>query len=538
MISLRFLILAPLFALAFPAFAADEAASPDKANPEAHEKKPAEGADKKDAKEPGKEAKEEKPKEKAGHVTLGGAEVHYLAQTGMMPLLKDDGTPRANVFYVYYAATDAKGKRLAAQDAGSRPITFCFNGGPGASAVWLHLGGLGPRRLDLPADGLSPQTVTKIVDNPNSILDATDLVFVDPVSTGLSRAAKGEKAEQFFNVDEDIQAAGEFVRLFTTREQRWESPKYLCGESYGVMRVSGLVAYLQEKHGLYPEGLILMSGLINFQTLSPDTGNDLPYAVFLPGMTATAHYHKKLAPELQADMEKAVSASREWAQNDYILALQKGGDLTPEERHKVAEKLAYFTGLTVEDADDQDLRIDPSFFRKNLLRKEGKIIGRFDARVIGDDGDRSEPRPEYDPSFSNISGGFSSAVNAYIRGELGYDSDFPYHLLASLPWKWSGFEGRYVTTEDKFAHAMKTNPRLRVLVLTSRRDLAVPEDSMRYSIAHMQIPRRLRANIEFQRFESGHMMYLYRPDAEKLRHNLTQFISEKPPVVADAAPAK
>ena len=537
MISLRVLLLAPLFALAWPAFADDEAAAADKPNPEA-QKKPAEAAEKKEAKEPVKEGKEEKPKEKTGHVPLGGADVHYIAETGMMPLLKEDGTPRANVFYVYYAATDAKsGKRLAAQDAGSRPITFCFNGGPGASAVWLHLGGLGPRHLDLPADGLTPQTVTKIVDNPNSILDATDLVFVDPVSTGLSRPTKGEKAEQFFNVDEDIQAAGEFVRLFTTREQRWESPKYLCGESYGVMRVAGLVAYLQDKDGLYPEGVILMSGLINFQTLSADTGNDLPYSVYLPAMTATAHYHKKLAPELQADLEKAVSASRAWAQSDYTLALQKGGELTPEEREKIAEKLAYFTGLTAEQAEDQDLRIDPGFFRKNLLRKEGKIVGRFDARVIGDDGDRSDPHPEYDPSFSNIAGGFSSAVNSYIRGELGYESDFPYHLLAPLPWKWSGFENRYVSTEDKFAHAMKTNPRLRVLVLASRRDLAVPEDSMRYSIAHLQIPRNLRANIEFQRFESGHMMYLFRPDAEKLRRNLTSFITGKPAVVADATPA-
>jgi carboxypeptidase C (cathepsin A) len=531
MISLRVLILAPLLALVVSAIAADEAASPDKPAPDAHDKKSGESADKKDAaKEP---VKEEKPKEKAGMVTLDGAEVHFIAQTGMMPVLKDDGTPRANVFYVYYAATDAKGKRLASQDPGKRPITFCFNGGPGASAVWLHLGGLGPRRLDLPADGLTPQTVTKIVDNPNSILDATDLVFVDPVSTGLSRAAKGEKAEQFFNVDEDIQAAGEFVRLFTTREQRWPSPKYLCGESYGVMRVSGLVEYLQEKHGLYPEGLILMSGLVNFQTLSAETGNDLPYIIYLPAMTATAHYHKKLASDLQADLEKAISASREWAQGPYTLALQKGADLTMEERHKIAEKLAYFTGLTVDEAEDQDLRIDPSFFRKNLLRKEKKIIGRFDGRVIGDDGNRSIPRPEYDPSFSNISGGFSSAVNTYIRGELGYESDFPYHLLAQLPWKWSGFEGRYVSTEDKLADAMKENPRLKVLVLTGRRDLAVPEGSMRYSIAHMPIPQDLRANIEFQRFDSGHMMYLFLPDAEKLRRDLTQFITVRLPVRGD-----
>src|SRR5262249_20535069 len=195
---------------------------------------------------------------------------------------KEDGSPRANVFYVYYAATDVNGKRAAVTDAASRPITFCFNGGPGASAVWLHLGGLGPRRIDLPPEGLTPATVLHVVDNPNSILDTTDLVFIDPVSTGLSRAAKGEKPEQFFNVDDDIQAIGEFLRLFTTREQRWSSPKYFCGESYGVMRVAGLANYLQDKHGLYAEGLILMSGLVNFGTISSGPGNDLPFVLYLP----------------------------------------------------------------------------------------------------------------------------------------------------------------------------------------------------------------------------------------------------------------
>ena len=228
--------LALLLAFSFPVFA-DDKTPPENPDTPAGEKKP---EAKKDDKPKDDKAKDDKPKEHAGKVTLGGAEVKYLAQTGTIPVLKDDGVAKADVFYVYYAVTDADGKRLAAKDASTRPITFCFNGGPGASAVWLHLGGLGPRRLDLPPDGLTPATVARIADNPNSILDATDLVFVDPVSTGLSRAAKGEKPEQFFGVDEDIQAVGEFVRLFTTREQRWASPKYLLGESYGVMRVAGL----------------------------------------------------------------------------------------------------------------------------------------------------------------------------------------------------------------------------------------------------------------------------------------------------------
>lgn len=511
-LTLRLAVLLAL--LATPAFADDEPKKPD-AKPEAKSEEP-----KKDE----KPSKEEKPKEHPGKVTLAGAEVKYIAQTGTIPVLKDDGSPRANVFYVYYAATDADGKRLAAKDATTRPITFCFNGGPGASAVWLHLGGLGPRRLDLPPEGLTPVTVAKIVDNPNSILDATDLVFVDPVSTGLSRPAKGEKPEQFYGVNEDVEAVGEFLRLFTTREQRWSSPKYLLGESYGVTRVAALAAYLQDKHGLYPEGLILMSGLVNFQTISSDIGNDLPYVLFLPSLTATAHFHKKLPPDLQADFAKAVAASREFAQGEYATALLRGRDLPDAERRRLAEKLARFTGLSADRINDLDLRVDASAFRKLLLLDSGKILGRFDARVLGEDGDRAELRPEFDPSYSNIVGGFSSTVNAYVRGELGYESDHPYHVLAGLPWKWTGFEGRYVSTESRLERALKTNPRLRVQVLTGYRDLAVPEDSMRYSLSHLSLPRSTRANISFEHYESGHMMYLYRPDAEKLRRDLLGFL--------------
>ncbi len=478
--------------------------------------------EKKDAAE---KPKEEKPKEHAGSITLAGAEVKYIAQTGTIPVLKDDGAVKANVFYVYYAATGADGKRLAAQAGNTRPITFCFNGGPGASAVWLHLGGLGPRRLDLPPEGLTPSTVSRVVDNPNSILDATDLVFVDPVSTGLSRAAKGEKPEQFFGLDEDIAAVGEFVRLFTTREQRWGSPKYLLGESYGVTRVSGLAAYLQHKHGLFTEGLVLMSGLINFGTLNADAGHDLPFILYLPAFTATAHYHKKLPADLMGDVDQAVADSRAFAQNEYSVALLKGAALAPEERRRVAEKLARFTGLTADLADEQNLRIDPAFFRKALLRKEGKIIGRFDARVIGEDGDPGDPQPGYDPSFSNIVGGFASAVNAYIRGELGYESDHPYHVLnAGLPWKWSSFEGRYVSTDAQLANALLTNPKMRVLVLAGRRDLAVPEDSLRHSLSHLPLPASVRKNITTEHYDSGHMMYLLRTDAEKLRADLLRFL--------------
>ncbi len=507
----RLPLLAAALALSIPCWSA------------AQEGKPAEPEKKPEAKKDEK-PKEEKPKEKSGHAMIGGADVKYLAQTGTLPVLKDDGSPRASVFYIYYAATGEDGERLAEKDPGSRPITFFFNGGPGAAAVWLHLGGLGPRKVQMPADGLSLPPGARISDNPHSILDVSDLVFVDPVATGLSRAAKGEKPEQFFGVDEDIEACGEFVRLFTTREQRWLSPKHLCGESYGVMRVGGLVEYLQERHGMYFDGLMLMSGLLNFQTLGASLGNDLPYVVFLSSFTATAHYHGKLAPELQADLDRASAESRAFAFGEYATALLQGAALPAAERRRIAEKVARFTGLAVEQIEDHNLRIDPSFFREMLLRKEGKILGRFDARVTAEDGDRSAQEPEFDPSFSNIVGPFSASVNAYLRAELGFESDLPYKVLAPVKWRWEAFAGRYASVEPRLAGALKTNPRLRVIVLTGLRDLAVPEDSMRFSIDHLALPESIRANVTWARYESGHMMYLFDKDAEKLRKDLVAFI--------------
>ena len=491
------------------AFAQEPAPKPDEPKP----------AEKKEEKK-----EDDKPKEKTGAAMIAGAEVKYATLTGQLPIFKEDGSPRASVFYVYYAAVDQVGKRLAASNPGARPIMFCFNGGPGSAAVWLHFGGLGPKRVDLPPDGLTPATVAKIVDNPNSILDGTDLVFIDPVGTGISRAAKGEKPEQFFGVDEDINAIGEFIRLFTTREQRWESPKYLCGESYGVFRASGLVNYLQETHGMYFQGLVLLSGLVSFQTLRADFANDLPFILYLPTFTATAHYHKKLSADLQANYDKTLTDARAFAKGDYAVALLKGRAIAPEERQRIAAQLARFTGLSAELIEDADLRVSPSLFRERLLRAEGKILGRYDARVTAEDTDRLGTEPEFDPSFTNVVGPFSAATNAYIRSALGYESDLPYRVLTGLNWNYASFAGRYASTAGRLAESMKANPQLRLLVLTGKRDLAVPPDTMRYSLDHLDIPASLRKNVTWSEFDSGHMMYLLRSDAEKLRADLAAFI--------------
>ena len=496
------------------AFAQEPSPKPDEAKP----------AEKKEEKKDEKKEDADKPKERTGVATIAGAPVKYATLTGQLPIFKEDGSPRASVFYIYYAVVDKDGKRLAASNPGGRPIMFCFNGGPGSAAVWLHFGGLGPKRVDLPPDGLTPATLAKIVDNPNSILDSTDLVFIDPVGTGISRAAKGEKPEQFFGVDEDINAIGEFIRLFTTREQRWESPKYLCGESYGVFRASGLVNYLQETHGMYFEGLVLLSGLVSFQTLRADFANDLPYILMLPTFTATAHYHKKLPPDLQSDYEKAMRESRAFANGDYALALLKGQTIAPAERQRIAAQLARFTGLSADLTDEADLRVGPSLFRERLLRAEGKILGRYDARVTSEDTDRLRTEPEFYPSFSNVIGPFSAATNAYIRGALGYESDLPYRVLTGLNWNYTGFAGRYASTAARLSESMKTNPQLRLLVLVGKRDIAVPPDTMRYSLDHLDIPASLRKNIIWSEYDSGHMMYLLRSDAEKLRADLTSFV--------------
>ncbi len=516
---------AAMFRIPLPAaaiFTAAIAALPLRADePKPEEKKDAHAEKKPDDK--AKEAKEQKPKESKGTVTIAGTQVTYVAKTGTMPLLKDDGGTRADVFFVYYARTGQDGKPLAATDE-KRPIIFCFNGGPGSSAVWLHFGGLGPKKIALPPDGRTPEVLGRISDNANSILDAADLVFIDPVGTGASRPAKGEKGEQFWGVDEDVESVGDFIRLFTTREQRWMSPKFLCGESYGGIRGAGLSDYLQDRHGMFLHGFIVVSGLLNFQTLSADTANDLPYLTFLPTLTATAAFHGKLPPDLNAAPERAIAEARAFAFGEYSTALLKGRAIPAAERRRIAEKLARLLGVSAQFVEDHDLRVSPHVFRKELLRKEGKIIGRFDGRVVAEDGQAGMQVPEFDPSHAFIAGPFSAAANAYVRGTLGYETDQPYRILAGLPWNYKGFANRYASMEPRLAGAMKENPNLRVLVCQGLRDLAVPPDAMRFSLEHMSIPDSLRKNITIATYDSGHMMYLLDKDAAKLRADIVGWL--------------
>ena len=449
-------------------------------------------------------------------INVGGSTLAYTAEAGMLPLINDDGSPRASIFYVAYTVP-TEGRTA------SRPLVFCFNGGPGASAVWLHLGGLGPRRALVNPDGSLPPPPFQVVPNEQTILPFADLVFIDPVSTGFSRAAKDEKASQFYGKNPDIEAMAEFVRLYTTRQQRWRSPKYLCGESYGVFRAAGLAAALQADHGMFLNGLILVSGLVDYGTIIPGPSNDLPHTLFLPSFTAVAHAHGRLPPDLQADRAAALAASSRFAAGDYVQALHAGAGLPADRRDRVAAELARLTGLSKELILDHDLRISPSTFREELLAEQRLILGRFDGRITGRDGDRSSSFPGFDPSYDAALGPLATAMNAYVREDLGFKSDLPYRVLTGVS-PWPQDENRYSNTAGQLASALSRNPHLRVLVQVGLCDLAVPFLSLRHSVDHLDIDPVLRTNISYAEYESGHMMYLRLEDLKKLNRDLRAFL--------------
>ena len=454
-------------------------------------------------------------------VTIAGNRVTYQAETGMLPILKPDGTSRASIFYVAYTRL---GKTNAADPA--RPVTFCFNGGPGSSSVWLHLGALGPRRVHLNPDGTLPKPPFGLVDNEYSILDTSDLVFIDPVATGFSRVTKDEKAEQFFGDDSDLDAVGEFIRLWTTRHERWLSPKYLCGESYGVFRAAGLAEHLNSASGMYLNGPILVSGVLDFSTIWGQTGNDLPYALILPAYTASAEYHHKLPPDLQTNLPAALAEARAFARGDYLTALQQGGSLTDADRQKIITELARLTGLKPQIIDDNNLRIDEGVFRKQLLHDEHLILGVYDTRITGRDGDPGSSYPDFDPSSAATRGPFASAINSYVRTELKFEDDLPYELLAGVqPWNY-GVHNNYANASDKLGAAINQNPYLRLLVLGGKRDLVCPIDTMHHALDHMPVDPAYRTNITYVQYEAGHMMYINLPDLQKMHTDLETFLQQ------------
>ena len=453
------------------------------------------------------------------HFQGGGAHFSYTVTTGMMPLRGEKGEKEADVFFMAYTRDDVPNRA-------ERPLMFSFNGGPGSASVWLHLGALGPKRVKMLDDGNLPAPPYQLVDNPESWLEHTDLVFIDPVGTGYSRPAKPELGKKFWGVKGDIESIGEFIRLYLTRYSRWTSPLFLVGESYGTTRAAGLSDHLLN-HGIALNGILLVSSILNFQTASFAKGNDLPYILFLPTYTATAWYHKRLAPELQASLTDTLAEAEKWAETEYAAALLCGDALTAEERAAVVTKLSHYTGLDERYIEDSDLRIEIFRFCKELLRTQRRTVGRLDSRIKGLDALPVTETPDFDPSMTAIRPPYTALFNDYVRNTLKYETDEEYHILGGgikNPWVWNIDRMGYADTSEALRAAFAKNPYMKVFVASGYYDLATPYFATEYTLAHMGLDPSLRDNIKTGEYEAGHMMYIHTASLTKLKQDIAAFL--------------
>jgi carboxypeptidase C (cathepsin A) len=456
-------------------------------------------------------------------ISLGGKPLPYTAVAGTLLLKADDGRPRANVYFTAYFRDDIK-------DKVQRPIAFVYNGGPGSASVWLHMGAFGPRKVLLAEDGNAlPGPPGRLVDNEYTLLDATDLCFIDPVGTGYSRAVPGENPSQFFGYVEDVAAVGDFIRLFTTRYERWASPKFLIGESYGTPRSAGLAGYLQGGSvGMYLNGIVLISAILNFQTACFAPMNDAAYMLFLPTYTADAWFHKKLPADLLAkDLAAVLDESRAFALGEYALALLKGNTLEPAAREAIVRKVSRYTGLSPEFVGNANLRVSLSRFTKELLRDERRTIGRLDGRFKGFDLDAAGETNEFDPANAAISGPFPAALNAYVRTELKYKNDTAYAVSGNVePWSYDNVQNQYLNTAETLRGAMAANRFLKVFVANGYYDGATPFFATEYTFFQTDLAGDLKDRVKLGYYEAGHMMYIHGPSHAKLKADLAEFIRD------------
>jgi len=442
---------------------------------------------------------------------IGDETVNYTAEAGWLPI-RDDGKVVAKMYYTAYT-------RDGIADLGSRPLMFSFNGGPSTASVWMHMGYTGPRRVAYDDDGFAMRPPTGLEDNPHSILDAADIVYLDPIATGFSRMMEGEDLHKFHGVMTDIQSLAEFIRLYTLRKDRWTSPKFLIGESYGTTRASGLAGYLVSAHQIYINGVILVS----MTGLNVDFGSDVGYATALPSQAATAWYHGQLASNYQSmAIADFLAEVEEFAMDDYLRFLVKGDQFENSERDAVARRVAAYIGVTPEYVVSANLRISQRRFWKELLRDQGLTVGRLDSRYIGIDRDAAGENPEYDPALADWNGPFADAVNLYIREELNYDPDLQYNIWGDVrPWN----RGDGANAGEMLRGAMRNNPYLKVMIQGGYYDAATDYYSAVYAISHLQPGGEFRDRFRFSWYESGHMMYLRKPDLANSNNDVRDFIA-------------
>jgi carboxypeptidase C (cathepsin A) len=461
-----------------------------------------------------------KPSTTQHAIEVNGRSLKYTATTGLMPLKDEAGKPKATIFFTAYVKDDPENKS-------QRPVTFAFNGGPGASSIFLHLGALGPKRAVL-GDMKALPPPYQLVTNEYTWLDFTDLVFIDPVGTGYSRPAPGVDAKGFYGVKGDIESVGDFIRLYCTHYQRWLSPKFIVGESYGTTRAAGLSGYLQNKLGMSLNGIFLISEVMNFQTITFTAGNDLPYILYLPAYSEAAWYHRKLPPALQADVLKTRKEVEHFALNEYLLALAKGDGLSDAERDGIVKSLAEYTGLPATYIKNSNLRVSREGFTRELLRSENLRIGVLDSRIT------AMYRVEHfteDPSVFVVTGPLVATWNDYVRNELKYETDAPYEILSmkvNASWNWDSGTGGlgYLNVAETLEQAMNENRHLKVFIASGYYDLATSYFATRYTVDHLKLDPPLRGNITLGYYDAGHQMYTHLPSLKRLTENAAVFFQK------------
>lgn len=450
------------------------------------------------------------------HTTrINGKEIAYTARVGTMVLRDDDGQPKASVFYISYTRDGV--------DSVKRPVTFFFNGGPGSASIWLSMGIMSPMAPQMGPGGAQPAPPYNLTENPYSPLDATDLVQVDAMNTGWSRPAKGVNVTNFTGASNDIQMFADFIGEYLDKYGRWQSPKYLFGESYGTFRSAGLASALQGA-GITLNGIMLLGTVLNFQYISPSPTNDIGYPAFLPTYTATAWYHKKLPADLQKEsLEQVVQESRTYAFGDYLASLTKGNKLTDAEIASTADRLARLTGLSTTFIRNTNLRIDPGSFRTELLRDRRLTVGRYDSRMTGINGNASSLFQDYDPSDVAPTGAFVSAFKRYLHDELNYSNPLEYYV-GGRTGRWEYPQGSYPNQTESLRRAMAQNPYLKVMVASGYYDMATPFGNAEYNFDHLGFGKTYRDRVEYKYYESGHMAYLNQESAGQLRDDIAAFI--------------
>ena len=460
---------------------------------------------------------EEKVSTTSHTMRLDGREIKYTATVGTIPIRLDNNNVVARMFFVAYTKDG--------EDSHTRPISFLYNGGPGAATVWLHMGSFAPKHVQMADEGMQPAPPFKLEDNENTLIDATDLVFVDAISTGYSRTAPGVSSDQFHGQDGDIRAFGEFINGWLSTYNRWPSPKYLIGESYGTIRSAGLSAELQQRHGIDLNGIVLISSLLTYQTLSPAPDNDVAWASNIETFTADAWYYKKLPPDLQSkNIKQVVDESRAFAWGEYMTALTKGNTLTDAEKTAMATKLARFTGLSPQFVLEANLRVSAERFRKELLRDKRLTVGRLDGRFTSLDLDAAGERQEFDPSNQALQGPYTALFQDYVRNDLKWETDLHYPTSGNVrPWQY--VQNGYMDMTEALRGTMTRNPFLKVFVAIGYYDMATIMGAAEFNFTHFAYDKQVTDRVSYGYYEAGHMIYI-RPSAHKaLKSDIVKFIN-------------